>query len=66
MNQYLKLGEYIGDTFIITPIFNQLRQAPHFKPYLADVLNYGLIVMKKSLAIQITVFRTLSCMSPIR
>ena len=43
VNQYLKLGEYIGDTFIITPIFNQLRQAPHFKPYLADVLNYGLI-----------------------
>lgn len=43
VNQYLKLGEYIGDTFIITPIFNQLRQAPHFKLYLADVLNYGLI-----------------------
>lgn len=43
VNQYLKLGEYIGDTFIISPIFNQLRLAPHFKMYLEDVLNYGLI-----------------------
>lgn len=43
INQYLKLGEYIGDSFIIAPIFNQLRQAPHFKPYLEDVLSYGLV-----------------------
>lgn len=43
VNQYLKLGDYIGDTFIISPIFNQLRLAPHFKMYLEDVLNYGLI-----------------------
>lgn len=43
VNQYLKLGEYIGGTFIITPIFNQLRLKPHFKMYLEDVLSYGLI-----------------------
>ena len=42
-NQYLKLGQYIGDTFVINPIFNQLRTIPHFKMYLEDLLNYGLI-----------------------
>lgn len=47
VNQYLKLGEYIGDTFIITPQFNQLRLAPHFKMYLEDVLNYGLIQLSR-------------------
>ncbi|MBQ1785852.1 MAG: DEAD/DEAH box helicase family protein, partial [Turicibacter sp.] len=31
--QYLKLGEYIADSFIVLPSFNQLRYAPHFKPY---------------------------------
>lgn len=41
--QYIKLGEFIGDTFIISPVFNHFRNAPHLKPYLEDILNYGLI-----------------------
>lgn len=43
VSQYLKLFECLGQTIVVLPVFNQLRHAPHFKPYLEDVLMYGLV-----------------------
>lgn len=43
VSQHLKLMEYLGETLIVLPAFNQIRYAPHFKPYLEDVLTYGLV-----------------------
>ena len=40
---YVKVFELIGDTLVVTPIFNEMRVTPHFKLYLDDILTYGLI-----------------------
>ncbi|MDE5977698.1 MAG: DUF3427 domain-containing protein [Turicibacter sp.] len=43
ITQHLKLVECLGDTLVILPVFERLRQLAHFRPYLEDILRYGLV-----------------------
>ena len=42
-SQYVRTFDYVGDTLITLPVFNQLRAVPHLKAYLDDVLTYGIV-----------------------